>query len=1057
MNKLKEIEIIDTPFEKERINKCLANLNKIEYKNTYAGYEIYSGQFDDLLLVGIKDAGYIIISEDDSFFILKNSYILPKFRGKNIRNILIKYVIDELKLSPLVSDSVISNSSLKAWNKLNLNVKVIDWQTKEVGDLNDKNYLGKNKRFIIEEMSLIQNLNKIIPSKLQRENAIKKLYKKFNFINENKILLYENVYDKVYNQLINKIPLLEELNTSVGEDYLIYETTNKFFKNKETKIIEYKSIQNMIRNENNNITKIIGRAKNDADAIDLYLTLKEDGRIVKGVNTTVDVDIDETPKQAKKFGNKVSKDGYPVYSFKDSVKLAGKSSLTEALEKIEEIYVGNFELDDHEISYFNSKLKRGKNPKIIKSGNYEIKIVKWPEGYWVVGIEDIAFIVVSKESDLKYLQWTRSYVSPDNRGKGILELLVKTTIDHGLSPLLTDYTLSLPAAKHFNKILSSPNFKVHIYDTEEDKKLPYEVGSKIYHSPEGELGGDHVGADYEDAEKLVWMIESKDCIDIEQDEILNEIKNKKVSLEIDNNSIVLEQDTGYSFLIEKALEKIEEIFEDEIIPYTPSEYEEIYCQYHDNSKRSINEAKEVIRNELKKASIPKNKDKIFIEKYGVSFKKGVYEDMKMMYPNKLRIFKESIDGELDALVKQHFTGNGKSYFLKIDVDFDHNIDDYVFNLTIIKNKSNKPKLNTLFSHSLYTTFDYKEEIKKFIFNLKLLKGNEYTINVKGIPIEDLNSNYDLNEFKQDILETTQTIKEGGGAFKNPKVAEKLRRIKREEIDKTIHFLADNFTSEYGMDYNYLKSHMMGSAGKQADSGDLDIVTNSSDFNKETLKAISRKVKATFGQDYSREDGLNAGHLNLAIPIEGDEANGYIQVDLLLGQPEWMKFTHHSPGSEVSKYKGVFISQALGVIARMKNIWKHRDKKGERVGEINWAYDLEKGLHVRARLRKQPGQGLSSVTPDEFESFPWEKYGVNPPRVPRYGYIDNPEAVVKILLGNDVKPSDIDTFEKLMAICKKKFGSKYPAFVERLKDSLKRSSAQAGMPKMAIDDLEIFKT
>lgn len=39
--------------------------------------------------------------------------------------------------------------------------------------------------------------------------------------------------------------------------------------------------------------------------------LKEDGRIVKGVNTTVDVDVNEIPRQAAKFGNKVDKDGRP--------------------------------------------------------------------------------------------------------------------------------------------------------------------------------------------------------------------------------------------------------------------------------------------------------------------------------------------------------------------------------------------------------------------------------------------------------------------------------------------------------------------------------------------------------------------------------------------------------------------------------------------------------------------------------------------------------------------------------------------------------------------------
>jgi len=51
--------------------------------------------------------------------------------------------------------------------------------------------------------------------------------------------------------------------------------------------------------------------------------LKEDGRIVKGVNTTVDVDVNQIPKEAGKFGNKVDKDGRPPTL---STKVKGKST-----------------------------------------------------------------------------------------------------------------------------------------------------------------------------------------------------------------------------------------------------------------------------------------------------------------------------------------------------------------------------------------------------------------------------------------------------------------------------------------------------------------------------------------------------------------------------------------------------------------------------------------------------------------------------------------------------------------------------------------------------------
>jgi 5'(3')-deoxyribonucleotidase len=54
-----------------------------------------------------------------------------------------------------------------------------------------------------------------------------------------------------------------------------------------------------------------------------FKDLIEDGRIVKGVNTTPDVSPNEIPKQAKKFGNTVDKDGRPPTLSK---KVKGKST-----------------------------------------------------------------------------------------------------------------------------------------------------------------------------------------------------------------------------------------------------------------------------------------------------------------------------------------------------------------------------------------------------------------------------------------------------------------------------------------------------------------------------------------------------------------------------------------------------------------------------------------------------------------------------------------------------------------------------------------------------------
>lgn len=50
------------------------------------------------------------------------------------------------------------------------------------------------------------------------------------------------------------------------------------------------------------------------------------GKVVKGVNTTVDVGVDEISKQSKKFGNQVDRDGNPP------VNPGGKIKLKEAVD-----------------------------------------------------------------------------------------------------------------------------------------------------------------------------------------------------------------------------------------------------------------------------------------------------------------------------------------------------------------------------------------------------------------------------------------------------------------------------------------------------------------------------------------------------------------------------------------------------------------------------------------------------------------------------------------------------------------------------------------------------
>ena len=73
--------------------------------------------------------------------------------------------------------------------------------------------------------------------------------------------------------------------------------------------------------------------------------LFEDGRIVKGVNTTIDVGVDQTKIEAAKYGNRVTRDGFPPM-------LKPNGKVNEQLTELQRAIVeGGHTLDDPRFSF----------------------------------------------------------------------------------------------------------------------------------------------------------------------------------------------------------------------------------------------------------------------------------------------------------------------------------------------------------------------------------------------------------------------------------------------------------------------------------------------------------------------------------------------------------------------------------------------------------------------------------------------------------------------------------------------------------------------------------
>src|SRR6056300_329201 len=101
--------------------------------------------------------------------------------------------------------------------------------------------------------------------------------------------------------------------------------------------------------------------------------LLEDGRIVKGVNTTVDVGVGQIPIEAGKFGNKVDKDGRPPTLSK---KVKGASTNVLFNLGLAEGYKLQLERDKQMLVLNIKNTKTGQRTEVrgkpgYESGNYD--------------------------------------------------------------------------------------------------------------------------------------------------------------------------------------------------------------------------------------------------------------------------------------------------------------------------------------------------------------------------------------------------------------------------------------------------------------------------------------------------------------------------------------------------------------------------------------------------------------------------------------------------------------------------------------------------------------
>ena len=164
--------------------------------------------------------------------------------------------------------------------------------------------------------------------------------------------------------------------------------------------------------------------------------------------------------------------------------------------------------------------------------------------------------------------------------------------------------------------------------------------------------------------------------------------------------------------------------------------------------------------------------------------------------------------------------------------------------------------------------------------------------------------------------------EGGNVFKGPDKEPLTRRIKREEIPGTIAFLEKSTGVDFSMDKDEagVPIKWLGTTGRKADSGDLDLSVDANEVNKDEFAATLISV---FGKESVKKSGDS---VHLKTPIDGDSGKGFAQTDFMFSTNPKFQQGSMLGGGEGSPYRGEHRHILLSSIARARGM-KYSPKFG----------------------------------------------------------------------------------------------------------------------------------
>ena len=150
------------------------------------------------------------------------------------------------------------------------------------------------------------------------------------------------------------------------------------------------------------------------------------------------------------------------------------------------------------------------------------------------------------------------------------------------------------------------------------------------------------------------------------------------------------------------------------------------------------------------------------------------------------------------------------------------------------------------------------------------------------------------------------LNEGGNVFKDPNGQIATTRINKADVAPTLDWLEKVTGLE-------LKSNTLGTTGLAPTSGDIDVAVDQAKLSKDQLVDVLNRWAIQNKQDPKQWIKKSGVSVHFKTPIRGSAKNGYVQTDLMFGDPDWMKWSLRGASGD-SPYSGAHRQIMMSSIA-----------------------------------------------------------------------------------------------------------------------------------------------